>query len=102
MAPKVVMLKFKCMPSKSRFQDDYTEIKDIDLGHTYLGEFLSICNKPTKRFAMISTLIQLGLVNTALHSISIQSSNLIMTLAQHFVPEERVVKSVTGEVVLDL
>lgn len=32
----------------------------------------------------------------------VQSSKLVMTLAQHFVPEERVVKSVTSEVVLDL
>ena len=38
----------------------------------------------------------------ASHLMLVQSSNLIMKLAQHFVPKERVVKSVIGEVVLDL
>ena len=42
MAPKPVMFKFQGIPSKLRFQDDYTEIKDKDLGHIDLGEFLRI------------------------------------------------------------
>ena len=43
-----------------------------------------------------------GIVNTVSHLMSVQSAKLIMALAQCFVLEERVVKSVTGEVVLDL
>ena len=57
MAPKPVVFKFQGMPSKSRFQDDYSKIKDKDLGQTNLGEFLRICNKTTERLAMVSTLI---------------------------------------------
>ena len=41
-------------------------------------------------------------VNAASHPGTVQSAELIMTLSQYFVPEERVVKSVSGEVVLDL
>ena len=41
-APKLVMFKFQGVPSKSRFHDDYTKIRDTDLGHTDLGEFLRI------------------------------------------------------------
>ena len=102
MAPKSVMFKFQGVPSKSRFDDDYVEIKDIDVGHIDLGEFLRICNKPTERSAMIFALIRSRLVNIASYLMSMQSSKLVMTLAQHFVPEERVVKSVTGEIVLNL
>ena len=51
---------------------------------------------------MVSALIHLGLVNTTSHSVSVQSSGLVMTLAQHFVPGERVVKSVIGEIIFDL
>ena len=50
----------------------------------------------------MSTLIQSGLVSVASHPMSVQSAKLVMTLAQHFVLEERVVMSVIGEVVLDL
>ena len=71
------------------------------MGHTDLGEFLRICNKPTERLTMVFTLIRSGLVNAALHPTLVQSSKLIMTLAQHFILKERVVKSVTIEVVLD-
>ena len=102
MAPKPFVFKFQGMPSKSRFQDDYFEIKDTNLGHTNLGEFLTICNKSTKRSAMVSTLIWSGLVNVASRPMLVQSLDLIMTLAQHFLPNERVVKSVTWEDVLDL
>ena len=57
MTPKRIVFKFQGIPSKSRFQDYYSKIKDIDLGHTNLEEFLKICKKPTKRYAMISALI---------------------------------------------
>ena len=57
MTPKPVVFKFQGFPSKSRFQDDYTKIKDIDLGHTSLGEFLRIYNKPIERSTLVSTLI---------------------------------------------
>lgn len=102
MAPKPIVFKFQGVPSKSRFHDDYPEIKDTDLGHTNLGEFLRIFNKPMKISALVSSLIQYGLVSVTSHLVSIQSSKLIMTLAKHFVPKERVVRSVTGEVVIDL
>ena len=88
--------------SKSSFHDDYAEIKDTDLGHTDLGEFLRIYNKPMERSALVSSLIHFGLVNATSHPILVQLAELIMTLAQHFIPKERVVKSVIGEVVLDL
>ena len=42
MAPKPVVFKFQGVPSKLRFHDDYVEIKEIDLGHSDLGEFLRI------------------------------------------------------------
>ncbi len=50
---------------------------------------------------MVSSLIQSGWVNMASHPTLVQSFELIMTLAHHYIPEE-VVKSVTGEIVLDL
>lgn len=102
MAPKPGVFKFQGVPSKLRFHNDYPQIKDTNLGHNELGEFLRICNQPTKRSDMVFSLIQSGLVNAASHPTSVQSTQLIMTLAQHFVPKERVVKSVIGEVVLDL
>lgn len=101
-APKLVVFKFQGIPSKLRFHDDYVEIRDTDLGHTDLGEFLKTCNKPIERSDLVSSLIHFGLVNATSHPISVQSVELIMTLVQHFVSEERVVKSATGEVVLDL
>ena len=99
---KPVTYKFQGMTPKSRLQDEYAKIKDTDLGHTDLGEFLRICNNPTERSTLTSVLIRSGLVNVASHPRSVQSAELIMTLSQHFVPDERVVKSVSGEVVLDL
>ena len=101
-APKHVVFKFQGVPSKLRFHDDYAEIRDPDLGHIDLGEFLRICNKPIERLALVSMLIRSGLVNVASHPVSVQSAELIMTLSRHFVPDERVVKSVTKEVVLDV
>ena len=101
-APKPVMFKFQGIPSKSRFHDDYVEIKDTNLRHTNLREFLRICNKPTERSSMMFTLIHSRLVNIVSHLVSVQSTNLIMDLSQHFVLDERVVKGVTEEVVLDL
>ena len=76
--------------------------RDTDLRHTNLGEFLRICNKPTKRSALVSALICSRLVNVVSHPVLVQSTKLIMALSQCFVPNKRVVKSVTGEVVLDL
>ena len=51
---------------------------------------------------MVSTLIILGLVNIKSHLMSVQSSKLIMTLVENFVPGERVMKSVIREIFLDL
>ena len=51
---------------------------------------------------MIFALIRSRLVNVASHPISIQSSKLIMALAKNYVLEVRVVKSIIGEIVLDL
>ena len=101
-AAKLVTYKFQGVTPKSRLHDEYAEIKDTDLGHTDLGEFLRVCNSPTERSTLTSALIRFGLVNAASHPGTIQSAELIMTLSQHFVPGERVVKSVSREVVLDL
>ena len=101
-AAKSVTYKFQGVTPKSRLQDEYAEIKDTDLGHTDLGEFLRVCNSLTERSTLTSTLIHSRLVNAASHPRTIQSAEMIMTLSQHFLPEERVVKSVSGDVVLDL
>ena len=100
--PKPIVFKFQGVPSKLRFHDDHVEIKDTNLGHTDLGEFLKIRNKPTKRSALVSTLIHFRLVSTTSHPVLVQLVELIMTLAQHFFAQERVVKSITGEVILNL
>lgn len=99
---KPVAFKFQGVPSKSKFYDEYVHIRDTDLGHTDLANFLKACNKLVGRSDPVSALIHSILVNTASHPTSVQSAKLIMTLAQHFVLEERVVKRTTGEVVLDL
>lgn len=70
-ATKPVMFKFQGVPSKSRFHDDYVEIRDTDLGHIDLGEFLKIYNKPTERSTLLSSLISSKLVNAASHPVSI-------------------------------
>ena len=101
-AAKPVTYKFQGVTPKSRLHDEYAEIKDTVLGHTDLGEFLRVCNSPTERSTLTSALIRSGLVNAASHPGTVQSAELITTLSQHFVPDERVVKSVSGEVVLDL
>lgn len=51
---------------------------------------------------MVSTTIRLGLVNVASHPTSVQFSKLIMTLAENYVPKEKVVKCITREIVLEL
>ena len=51
---------------------------------------------------MVSFLIRNGLVNIVFHSTSVQSSKLIMTLAYHYMPKEKVIKSVTRDIVMDL
>ena len=51
---------------------------------------------------MVSTFIKRGLVIVASYPVYVQSSELIMTLAHYYVPIEKVVKSVTGEIVLDI
>ena len=71
MASKPIVFKFHGVPSKLRFHDDHVEIRDIDLGHTDLGEFLRIYNKPTKRSAMVYSLIHFRLLKVALHPISV-------------------------------
>ena len=67
-----------------------------------MGAFLKLCNKPTERSLMISTLIHSQLVNAASHLVSVQSSKLIMTLEEKYVPKESIAKSITGDIVLDL
>lgn len=102
MVPNPIVFKFQGVLTKSCFQDDYSKIWDTKLGHIDLGTFLALCNKPIERSSMISTLIHLGLVTIASHLVLVQSSELIMTLAERYVPEERVVKSITREIILDL
>lgn len=51
---------------------------------------------------IIFPLIRLGLVNATSHLILVQSSKLIMALAENYVTKERVVKSITREIMLDL
>ena len=46
--------------------------------------------------------LQSGLVNIASHLTSVESSELIMTLVKPYVSEEKVVKSITKEIALDL
>ena len=79
-AAKPVTYKFQCVTPKSRLQDEYAEIKDTDLGHIDLGEFLRVCNSLTKRSTLTSALIRSGLVNAASHPGTVQSTELIMTI----------------------
>ena len=51
---------------------------------------------------MVSTLIRLGLVNATSHTVSVQSLELVMALAKKYVLEERVMKNITREIMLDL
>ena len=51
---------------------------------------------------MIFTLILLGIVNIASHLVSVLSSELIMALVENYVSEERVVKSIIGDIILGL
>lgn len=67
-----------------------------------LGEFLRVCNSPTERSSLRFALICSRLVNAASHPGTVQSTKLIMTLSRHFVPDERVVKNITGKAILDL
>jgi hypothetical protein len=87
---KLVVFKFQNVPAKSRFQDDYSEIQDTKIGHTDWNMFLVLCNKPIERSPMISSLLRLGLVYETSHPILVQSSELIMALAENYVSEERV------------
>ena len=50
----------------------------------------------------MSILIRSRLVNVASHPVSTQSSELVMALEENYVLEERVVKSITREIILDL
>ncbi len=51
---------------------------------------------------MVQAIIQSGLVNITSYPILVQSSKMIMISTQHYVPKEKVVKSVTREIDLDL
>ena len=57
-------------------------------------------NNLHKRSDMVTKMIRNILVNAPSHLVSIQSSKLIMTITQHYVPDERIVRSVIGEMVL--
>lgn len=94
-ASKIVTFKYQGAPKKFGFQDKHSDIRDTKLAHIDWNIFLTLCKKPKERSAMVLALIQSGLVNISSHPTSIQSSELIMTLAHHYVPEEKVVKSVT-------
>ena len=99
---KPLVYKFQGVTPKSRLFDKYIEIKDIDLRHIELEEFPRVCNSSMERSSLRSSLIHFRLVNATSYPGTVQSAELIMTLSGYFVPDERVVKSVTGEVVLDL
>ncbi len=88
-APKPVDFKYKGALKKSRFQDKHIEIRDTKLGHNDQNVFLTLCNNPKERSAMVFSLIQSGLVNATSHPISVQSFELIMTLAQHYILGKR-------------
>lgn len=96
------MFRFQGVLTKSRFQDDYSKIWDTKLGHIDLSTFLTLCNKSMERSPMIFSLIQSGLFNIASHPTLMQSLELIMTLAENYVSVERVMESITGEIILDL
>ena len=51
---------------------------------------------------MVSTLIWSDLVNEASQSTLVQFSKLIITLINHYLTEEKVIKRLIGEIVLDL
>ena len=51
---------------------------------------------------MISLLILSGLVNTTSHPIFLQSSELIITLAHHYVLEEKDVRNVTRDLGIEI
>ena len=50
----------------------------------------------------ITKMIRCGLVSVAAHPVLVQSSKLIMAIAQHYVPGEKIVQAVTREMVLDI
>ena len=81
------VFKFQGVPLKYFFQDVHSEIQDTKMGHIDWNAFLVLYNKPNERFPMVSTLNILRLVNVASHPISIQSSELIMVLANNYVLE---------------
>lgn len=73
------------------------------MAHIDWNVFLVLCKKLNERPRMVSTiLIRLGLVNATSNLVSVQSSEVIMVLAKNYVLEERVVKNIIGEIVLDL
>lgn len=50
---------------------------------------------------MISKMIRNGIIHAASDPVSVQSSKLIMAMAQHYVPEESMVKIFIGDIVID-
>ena len=100
--PKTMVFKFQGVQLKSHFQDALLEIWNTKLGHFDWNSFLVLHKNPNERSPMVSTLIIFGLVNAASHSTLVQSSELVMALEENYVSEERVVKSITGEIILDL
>ena len=99
---QLVPYKFQGRPKRSRFFDAHFEIKDNELGHMDWNGFLKICNNPHNRPEFITKMIRCGLVNVAAHPISVQSSKLIMAIAQNYVPDEKIVWAIIGEMVLDI
>ena len=99
---KLVAFLFKGVLKKSCFIDNHSDICYTELGHIEWNVFLILCKIPHGRFEMVIVMIQNGLVNIALHPTLVQSSKSIMTLAQHYVPNEKLVRRITREMVLDL
>ena len=94
--------KFQGKPKRSRFIDGNSEIKDIELGQIDWNEFLTTYNNPHDQLDLITKMIRSGLVSVATLPVLVQSSQLIMMIAQHYVLDERIIRVVTREMVLDI
>ena len=99
---QLVPYKFQGKTKRSRFINGYSKIRDTDLGHIDWNAFLTTCNNPHDQPNLITKMIQSGSVSVIAHPILVKSSKLIMAIAQHCVPDERILKAVIIEMVLDI
>ena len=81
---------------------NHFEIRDTKIGYINKNGFLIMRNNYHGGSNMVMKMIKNGLFNVASLLESIQSSELIMTIAQHYVLDESIVRSVIGEMVLNL